>query len=103
MSRSFFEADAFARWSQARLPTEAEWETAAATLPVEGNFLESGALHPLALREAPPEGTLAQVFGDVWEWTRSDYSPYPGFRPTDCQRCSVCRRASEPSLCWSKV
>ncbi len=78
---SFFEADAFARWSQARLPTEAEWETAAATLPVEGNFLESGALHPLALREAPPEGTLAQVFGDVWEWTRSDYSPYPGFRP----------------------
>jgi ergothioneine biosynthesis protein EgtB len=79
---SFFEADAFARWSEARLPTEAEWETAAATVPVTGNFLESGALHPLALREAPPEGTLAQVFGDVWEWTRSDYSPYPGFRPT---------------------
>jgi len=78
---SFFEAEAFARWSGARLPTEAEWENAAATLPVEGNFLESGALHPLALREAPPEGTLAQVFGDVWEWTRSDYSPYPGFRP----------------------
>jgi ergothioneine biosynthesis protein EgtB len=78
---SFFEADAFARWAEARLPTEAEWETAASTVPVVGNFLESGALHPLALREAPPEGTLAQVFGDVWEWTRSDYSPYPGFRP----------------------
>ena len=78
---SFFEADAFARWASARLPTEAEWEVAAATAPVAGNFLESGALHPLALREAPPEGALAQIFGDVWEWTRSDYAPYPGFRP----------------------
>ena len=78
---SFYEAEAFARWSGARLPTEAEWETAAAGAPREGNFLESGALHPLALREATPDNTLAQAFGDVWEWTRSDYSPYPGFRP----------------------
>jgi ergothioneine biosynthesis protein EgtB len=77
---SFFEADAFARWADARLPTEAEWEVAAASAPREGNFLESGALHPLALREVPPEGTIAQAFGDVWEWTRSDYAPYPGFR-----------------------
>ena len=78
---SFFEADAFARWASARLPTEFEWESAAAGVSQAGNFLESGALHPLALREAAPEGMPAQMFGDVWEWTRSEYGPYPGFRP----------------------
>ena len=78
---SFYEADAFARWANSRLPTEFEWEIAAASAQLEGNFLESGALHPLPLRESAPGGTLAQAFGDVWEWTRSDYAPYPGFRP----------------------
>jgi len=78
---SFFEADAYARWAGARLPTESEWEVAAAGAPREGNFLEGNALHPLALREAPEGNAIAQAFGDVWEWTRSDYAPYPGFRP----------------------
>ncbi len=78
---SYFEADAYARWAGARLPTEFEWEHAAAGAPIEGNFLDSGALHPLALRTEPPAGAPAQLFGDVWEWTQSPYAPYPGYAP----------------------
>jgi ergothioneine biosynthesis protein EgtB len=77
---SFFEADAYARWASARLPTEFEWEVAAAPLPVAGNFLDSGALHPLAPRVDPHPAGIAQMYGDVWEWTQSSYAPYPGFR-----------------------
>jgi ergothioneine biosynthesis protein EgtB len=75
---SYFEADAFARWAGARLPTEFEWEAAAAQLPAEGHFADSGALHP---RPADGAGGLQQVYGDAWEWTASPYAPYPGFRP----------------------
>jgi ergothioneine biosynthesis protein EgtB len=77
---SFYEADAFARWSDARLPSEAEWETAASGAAVAGNFVESDALHPLPLAGAA-DGALSQFFGDVWEWTQSPYLAYPGFRP----------------------
>jgi ergothioneine biosynthesis protein EgtB len=76
---SYFEADAFARWSGGRLPTEAEWEASVATEgPVSGAFLDLDVLHP---RPAPTGSGLQAMFGDVWEWTSSAYLPYPGFKP----------------------
>ncbi len=74
---SYYEADAFARWAGYRLPTEFEWETASASIPVEGRTLGKG-----HLRAMPAQGAagLQQMFGDVWEWTGSAYLPYPGFK-----------------------
>ncbi len=92
---SYFEADAFARWKSAtdsscrgaRLPTEFEWEGAVAphesALRSAGNFVESGALHPMPVARAPRDFAtgLMQALGDVWEWTSSSYQPYPGYQP----------------------
>lgn len=78
---SYYEADAFARWSGARLPLEAEWEHAASGHEVQGNFARPGGEHPAPL--AGEARGLERLFGDVWEWTSSDYAPYPRYRPAE--------------------
>jgi ergothioneine biosynthesis protein EgtB len=95
---SLYEADAFARWSNARLPLESEWEVGASSVPIAGNFLDSGLLHPPSLG-APLKSSvgvsrgsdhqitrssdhqMSQLFGSVWQWTSSPYVAYPGFAP----------------------
>jgi ergothioneine biosynthesis protein EgtB len=95
---SYYEADAYAHWARARLPIEVEWEIAARDVSISGNFVERGLYHPAPLSigagqelhngqtqgptpVATPQEPMAQMYGDVWEWTQSPYSPYPGYKP----------------------
>jgi ergothioneine biosynthesis protein EgtB len=81
---SFYEADAYARWADRRLPTEFEWEAAAEGQPVEGNLLDSGRLMPVPTSGlVQNENDAKHYYGDCWVWTSSAYLGYPGFKPLD--------------------
>lgn len=97
---SLYEADAFARWSGARLPSEAEWENAASRQDVHGCLAENNRFHPCPSKKslsADDQEELLQIYGDTWEWTQSSYSPYPGYNPAK-------PNPSEPmSLVWDEA
>jgi ergothioneine biosynthesis protein EgtB len=80
---SYYEADAYARWAGHRLATEFEWEVASASVSIRGSFVDAGRYHPAPVDPGEPQDALRQMFGEVWQWTQSHYSPYPGYRPPD--------------------
>lgn len=79
---SYFEADAYARWAGARLPTEFEWEVAAGGVSVAGNFADGDVLQPV-VGAATRGARLHKIYGDCWEWTQSSYAAYPGYRSSE--------------------